>query len=835
MELVHKSLASIFNQQPSSEKIGIVDKAIEFLVHLQIVLQNIRLLWHPSMSIKDWDNHKGYWEIFSLTSPDCASSFLGILQLWLYGSIGIIIMISSFLILSIVLTYANKQIPCPILKLLRILFFLQSYLYFIPITIILLLFFKYSSGSYAYISEYLTIADASELNYGLTGKIFSVVLLSMHLCLGIIYEACSFEISHFRSDFCLASKSNPKIDAQIKIVAFGMCALYVNIIQTNYVTYIFILIALYVFLIVNLFNTLPNYNLFMNFLKILVKIEGLFVCFLFLVSQAMDNANIVLLLSILLQPAIFMLTISSIKFRISLLKKFPNTKSKNFYVFELLIRDSIKSGELGLELLEIMNENLSYSKNKCNLIIQAYYCIEILDDSMLGLIKISRTDYKDVDLFTSYQVFRCKELLQKINSHVSGSYNFYKYLIRFSKCKDDEKILCFELLKLNDIVLNKKTKLQKLKKSVNGCKKQIRCVVKQYNELVKTMPNSKILLQMYGSFLADIIGDPDTGKYYLDRSNGLESRETKQNNNMSIEERTGFLIISGNKATLGKIIYANDELIRFLGHTKESINSFCLQQLIPKPYDKNHNLKLLKFVETSKSNTIFPSIPLFLSNHYGFLLECYLSVECIGHESETNFFSTVEPIINTKREVALIDKTGELLGHSKGVPQIFGTNQVKIEGRLIIEFLPDVTFDSLVLDQVYTTKIFNKLLKSYTEIAFVLKERFVAITSLYALYMTINELEILEWKKNGFSFEESTFIERKISDIITTTDQKIVKSKNIDKSGSSVLDLENIFEDKKPLNPSTSSSKVNAKEAKDLKTSLRALSSMQVLAFLSVT
>ena len=251
---------------------------------------------------------------------------------------------------------------------------------------------------------------------------------------------------------------------------------------------------------------------------------------------------------------------------------------------------------------------------------------------------------------------------------------------------------------------------------------------------------------MYGSLLSDILGDPENGKSYIDKKNRLADNELnrKRKNSMDIEEKSCLLIISGNEKNIGKILYANSNMIKFLSYTEDSMYEAYLSQFVPKPFDRSHDIRLLKFIEESTSNHVFRSVPLFLLNKNGFLVECYFNSEGIGYEGNINFLALVEPITSKKREVGIISTEGEIFCHSENFPNLLGCTARSIEGRYINEFLCGIIIANLAINSLYMIKINSDTLKQYLNLGIIIKEKVIGSTSFIVMYASSEESEILK-------------------------------------------------------------------------------------------
>ena len=307
----------------------------------------------------------------------------------------------------------------------------------------------------------------------------------MNLIIAILYETCSFQINHSLPSLSISSKSTSKIDILIKILTLIVCSLYVSVITANYTVYLFILATIHGISIFQLFLNLPNYDFFMNFIKIAMHAECFITIVFFFISYLMKDANIVMVLVICIQPVMMILIYEIIKYRLTKLPSIQDLSTENFMIFELSTRAYLHSGELKESMVKVMNRNYKLSKNKCILVLEANYCNEVLNNPMLALIKISRVNHHGINFIDNYQVFKCKEILQEINSKISDGYKLHNYLLELQKNKKEDILLCEELLKLCERIIDKNSSLSLLKKSINSTDHIIKTVKLQYESLIK--------------------------------------------------------------------------------------------------------------------------------------------------------------------------------------------------------------------------------------------------------------------------------------------------------------------------------------------------------------
>ena len=374
--------------------------------------------------------------------------------------------------------------------------------------------------------------------------------------------------------------------------------------------------------------------------------------------------------------------------------------------------------------------------------------------------------------------------------------------------------------------------------------KRIKKIKKKYAELMKIAPDSLNIINIYGTLLNSILRDTEKGQYILKKKITYNGKERKLKPKF-VDEESGILLVSGNKETLGKVLYANRILLYFLASSEDMIKDCFLWQFIPKPFDNRHDYRLLKFVENCTSHHVYRTSPLFMCNQHGFLVECYFNLECIGHEGKINFLAIVEPIIGKNREVALIGRHGEIFCHSEKFAKVLGCKEKHIEDTILAQYIPDLVIEDLPINTLYTTILKLSSTHEYSEaisprpfensthkeIGLIVKEKTVVNTVFYTVYISDDESEIIRWKSKKFKAQDEEFDER-LHEILTkdTKKNKVIQEEIKDTT-------ENIQQNndvEKEIHQSSTSLIQTRIETKALKVSLRSISAIKISVFLSV-
>lgn len=820
LDLLYKTLIDLFSKSPRSGTITQREKLSQIILHQILFIQHLRLLWHHDLTLNNFSNLKDFWIVLTYPSLDVAFAQLGYLAYFSILSWILVGWNTFVLIFSAILIQNSKNVPGLMKSLFRISIFLTSKLLFIPITIVMILCTKYSLWQYQYLEEYDDDIESKIIDYGYSGGFFAIISLFLHLGSSILFENSDFDVSHisYRND--LQSKFTSLYDVLFDIATFITTLFYVIMGKNSYIWYLFMCILSFLFICVKYIYYLPYYSFFMNLLRIILCFQIFLVSLIILIGLQMQNGSVILILFAIFQPAMIYVVYNLVKFRVSLIKS-SFSSLENIFLYELVLRKDLISGKREVSLLREMNEVYNSNPCKLNLVAQAYYCKEHLNNPMTGLIKISRTSHQGFDIVSNYQVFKCKENLQALAYESVDSFKLYKFSLDLKQAKSHDYLFCKQLLRLSLKIHDDSSELSELKDLVNETFESSKKLNEKYEKLLKIFPDSNTVLELYGTFLSDLLNNQDLGSIYFNKKNDFMKKDQvqRQKNNFEVQKYSCILIISGNIDTIGRIIYADNNFLNFIGISAESIKDSYLYQFIPHPFDINHDIKLDIFIKNATNHHVFRSSPLFMMSFEGFLLECYFNSDCIGCDGQINFLSIIEPIPRKDREAAIISNYGLIQSHTENFPQVIGIKNKFIGGINITDHfslsIEDITHNFFCIEN---------------GIALVVKEKFIGKTNFYSVYVSSNLNTIQKWKNKGAKLQKFEFAEKKLTDLIFFNEEE-EKDEKATILVNKVVDID----DKKKNFNSDTSTKARGISPKLLKSSVRALRIMKYLLLASVS
>jgi hypothetical protein len=778
--LVYKILLSVFYQEKPSRPLSSLDKTVASLITLQFLLQNVNFIWSPTLNISYWESYLEFWVILAYPSIDVIAANLNSLFVFLVMVISGLTIIVILLTIHIFLLVYEKTTPIFFIKLVKALIFFICNIYFIPSTTVLVILFKYSTFSLDVIEEYSNSPSSSSVQLGIFGQILSTVFLALILFVSLISECCQYELRHSLTDKDLEAKSFSYIGVYVKLVYFTNCIFLCSVQLDFYFYYLVSMGAVYGAIWYFYLYRLIYYSNFANFLKVTLHFEIFCFFVFFIVGKLANNATIILVLSIFMQPFIIIFSKQTIEYRISKIKPLKSEIESRFDIFELSSRKRLLSPENSGELIKYMNKNHFNTKNDTLFIIQAYYCSDILKNSALGSIKLSRVNLKSLNFFSGFQVYKCYKILEKINIKTSKGFKLCFYLLNIDKILIQEKKLCKNLLRLWDKILDQKCELNNLNKVLSKSVYCMKSIKANYQENLAKHPLSQEMNEMFGTILIEMLGDPELGQVHLQVSRSkIKKKKTEKPKELFSDKDTCIMIISASEETIGKVIYMSLSMCMFLEVSPENSKDYCLNDFVPKPYNEGHNRNLTRYLERGLSEQAFTDIELCLTNTEGFLVDCILNIECIGYDLKPNYIVTAEPIKKWKRETALVSSEGLIYIHSKNFPKSIGQDKLKLENSNLSDFFPVDTLNACESEKFVFSKVYSFEKRSYVDICIQIRRFDIVSKTAHIFYLIHDEMELKNIKRIK---EQEEYIEirkhKKRVTVITNKNLKKITEEN---------------------------------------------------------
>ena len=776
MEHFYEVMEEIFNNKNDSRHSSRFILGLQIIIGVAILSQNVQMFWYFSIEIQDWNRFKVFWDAISLPSLDNVAVSYNFVSAFTIGILSAVSACIFFFFQIFVFRYMKWKIPSIIIFLTRNLLRFLCEIYFISTIRILLAIIKYSSPTYNTVVEYST--DNSVIfNFGVGGMVSSIFLLTIVIIFTTFYNATSSDVRQPLNDKITIAKSRTTISQLTSCIYFITTLMYFFIGYDYYQLYLFALIVLYGIIAWYYIYYLPFYNETLNWFKIFIHLDCVIMIIAFWIGYQLNNAGVPFLIALIMQIVLLTVSYSIMKYRISSISTDYQAFNYKFSSFELSVRKYLKSGELEEEIITQMNKNFNIYRDKLNLVMQAYYCSDVLLNDGLAYNKIIGVKYKGFNIFTNFQVYKCKKtIISQCSAAAIEGIQLYQYFTDLEKLKLDDFNLCEKYSKFSQAILEPNPNLSKLKNYIDELFDDKKVLIKSYESILEKFPNSEEVNDMYGSFLIAILCDINKGKLYLNKIiKSSNSANASKLNFTKINDR-GFLIFSGNLKNIGKIIYANKSFIKYISIPADLIKTYFFANFLPRSFSRDHTILLKHFIKNYTESIIYKSLPLFLVNYNGYLCEFFISLECIGDKDSINFLCSIDPIYSGKRELAVIDLNGYIYSHSKDFVKILGYDHKNAENMNIEYYIADIIISELNFDVTYEVKQTMPNEHTSKTIGIMLKCCKINEITIYVLFITDDADQIYNWKI-GTNFYDIEGINYKY---FITEDQEIEKIEQIE-------------------------------------------------------
>ncbi|CAG9317073.1 unnamed protein product [Blepharisma stoltei] len=718
----------------------------EICINTIITLQLISLTWYPNLNIEEWDTYKVFWLRLGIVSYDEICASWNIMGFCFYGTITLIsIFLGSFWGLGI---FLKHDPPWLLALFFQCIAFLLSTVCLIPSTMILLAVLKYSLSPSN--NEEYTSGDT--MNFGIHGVICAIVYISLLVLISSYSELFSSDLKHSHSKKNLKARSSAGFDLQRRWFYMFMCITYISF-GDSYVFFHQIILAagsFYMFIksiiALQYFNPIENSIFASEFASVTITI------LFFIFGQIMDNAIVIVVFNIFLQPIIIIFTTLLIRKNYWQMQNTKHIKSQ--FDFERKFRHFFtdQNQENKVKVLNLFKKYWNSSlvqKDRLFVVWEFYYCL-YLKDERLARIKLSKISKVKSSFEVDIKVWKIFNWLANRKNKLLPDIDYLYYLKDFSQAKKMDEKLCIMLVKLCTEFSSKSPKIEKLIKLTNKASSEINEITENYKLLTEKHKNLESY-ELYESFLENITNNHGEAKIINRKKSGINCFYGQNNEDSYLEnygKGLGVILISCSKATFGSIIYLNEKAASIL---KSSVSNICgtsYMTIIPPPYDLMHAKMMKKFISECVSTHIPAHQNLIFQCSDGFLLECDSLIKLSAFHNSPYFLLSFQPK-NTSRHIALISSEGLIASHSIYFARYFSTEQ-SLRNRLIYEIVPD--FQKLKNGIPW---IVNHNGKKLGLVSITKKIKYRELNLLLAIH---SSKELSKWKSKGIKIRDQTEI-----------------------------------------------------------------------------
>ncbi|CAG9323517.1 unnamed protein product [Blepharisma stoltei] len=652
-------------------------------------------LWYPTINISNWEAYSPFWNAIGFSSIDfiCASVNNG-LSFCFYGSIVFVFSMTISLIALTFFCYIKKKIHPTFISIPRKIILISTNIGHIPIMMILILWVKFSTNQDSISDNYPYAAKSSgSLNFkeSLQGLgISSIIIFNLILIAGEIFST-ETRHSNFEKNIVARTKSFPDV---LGCICNSVFVCIFTFIEKKFWIYGLYLFAIIYFIIGLMFYIeLPYYNSISNYIKVARYFMCSFTACSFILGMYMNNAQVIFLMALVINPLLTLISLYFLNRRISnLIIKVP----RNQFSFELKIRNQLitPNFENKQEIIKKFSACFSDKNFKLGKLLgiwEAYYCADVLKDVRLATIKLARVHEINSNIEEFYQEFICRKNLKVEGFIMYEDTAFLKYLKNMNKAKNDDKEMLFDILNFSDEISLRMPNVDRIQEYSKAISYKMKFLKKKYSKLVLSFPNMIISRRLYGSFLRDIMSEKDHN-YLMFINNGTAQQSPVKLNDISkintFDEMHGILWTSAEKTSFGDIIYVNEIFAQILGYQMSDLLDSSLNALIPFPFLESHNRVMKKYIESCIDLEVKVPTSLFMKNKADLLVECTIRSRFIALGSYRFFLSSISQI-DTSRECALLAEDYTIYNYTSNFISWLNTPHESIKNCNITEYIPE--------------------------------------------------------------------------------------------------------------------------------------------------
>ena len=339
---------------------------------------------------------------------------------------------------------------------------------------------------------------------------------------------------------------------------------------------------------------------------------------------------------------------------------------------------------------------------------------------------------------TEFQLYKIRETLKQGGLEYHEDIDFLNFRFTLEKLKSDDENLCMTLIEFLKNMHSGTSIKFLMSEIIPKLSYLLNTVSDQYEKMLILYPKSTIILDLYISFLKNILNQTNKAIELLEKKNGLlTSNQVANLKSISyFDEDNGLIIISGATESFAIITYANATIEKILRQPAHTIVGNSISSYVPYPFNVGHNKNMHRFLISCCNAEIKLPLGLFLQTHIGFLVECFIQIRCTALDSFPFFLVLMKERVTT-REIAIIDNEGIIINHSEKFPKILGENTHSLQNHHIDMYLEGLHFLQI---EASDPNILNKNGKT---IAVVKSFKIIKNKTVSIAYLIIDPFEII--------------------------------------------------------------------------------------------
>jgi len=718
-------------------------------LRLLVLLQWLSFLWVWNMQLSSWTDYRAFWRALSYARFDTLCAEYNTLHFCTYFSLSLVVLCYSGLLLVGVLIYHNQKSPQALGFVLKGLLQFVCEVGYVPMVTLLLIVSKYTLEGETKVEEYFgEELESIRMSRGWAGAgIGGCLMLGV---LKYLFVNLTTETRHCYSHHNITSKVSAKFHLYKAVFDHFLILSYIVFSQThiNYVQVYSLLIGVVLF--IQLVFKIPYYSPTANKLEAYLIALFILQVVLFQLCNLMDSAGVLFVLTIFVPIAFIVPVFNLIEYRYKLIQTTWSNLHllETVYDLELRIRSFMLEKDpqkaLGEELLQnlcLCFDKSIFKGHKMLSIWTFHLCKYVLKDRKLALIKLSQSIPLEGTLEDSFQEFISKKSSKTVEKECE-CLEFLCFIIKVQQITQKDKTLSLSLLDFWNEITSAAPTASSLEPKISKLCKKINNLKQLYTELIENYSKFEEVFQMYGSYLENLLFDPEKALVYYRKAETTRSSNAaalKDSTELKFyDKRNGILIVSGVKETIGEIIHVNKVACDILGATPNDVLGIDFSNLIPPPFDFKHFTKLKRFLKYATRSQVSSGYVIKLPD--GHVKEVEVAVELTAYEGSPVYTVIFKPK-EAKREIALISDSGVVYSHTPRFAELLGHPGEKLFWCSIESLVPGFQISKATPNEIWETIV------QETRIGITYGYNTIASTTLHYLWLIDDPKQLKKMQK----------------------------------------------------------------------------------------
>jgi PAS domain S-box-containing protein len=305
------------------------------------------------------------------------------------------------------------------------------------------------------------------------------------------------------------------------------------------------------------------------------------------------------------------------------------------------------------------------------------YAFTQSENRLLAMAKLRHILSKDMG---GLHTLTCESRLRyMVNSRIRGEKDSgVKQLLELQKMQrlcTVSMITCLsQQLKFWKMLTSPDTTVEGMKELASDIDKDRNLARVNLQKLVSANPNNAIYRHLYAQFLVNVVQDEQAAAKHIKKGKEIEAAGIETKEEDLLHATDGMVIISGEYADTGRIIYVNEQCCNLLGYSNNELVDKNIRMCMVKTYAEEHNGNIYRYINTRKSKIVQNKRPVIIKHALGHVFMANLNVfdyTLFNEEPNISFLGILRKISEQKNFVIVNGNDGTLVDVSASFLDLF--------------------------------------------------------------------------------------------------------------------------------------------------------------------